>query len=111
MHLVESSIRRRRHDARQVLRVGEERENARDGEGNPVFELEVRGQSARLRLPQRVYELLVETAIDMLLGWRASPCLDSRGGCRHMIFPVFHRKLRQQRGVQEKSQRMNGEGT
>jgi hypothetical protein len=48
--LLKFCVRCSRHDARQILRIGEKREDAMDWEGNPVFELELCGHAPR-RLP------------------------------------------------------------
>src|SRR5216683_8205187 len=41
MKPIEPGVRRRRHDARQILRIGEKCEDARNREGNPRLELEM----------------------------------------------------------------------
>jgi len=50
MKLIKSGVRRSRHDARQILGIREEEEDARNGERNPAFEFESVSQWA---LPRR----------------------------------------------------------
>jgi hypothetical protein len=49
MKAVKPGVPRSRHEERQILRIGEECEDASDREGNPVFELELTRQTTNLR--------------------------------------------------------------
>jgi hypothetical protein len=79
MKFVDSGLAGGGHDARQVFRVGKERKDARQREGNPVFELELVVNSSQMFTPAKTAGLCPADSREPAISL-------SKGGCPHMSF-------------------------